>query len=118
MIGIILLMGLVTKNSILMVDRAMQNIREKNMTKDEAIKEAGLVRLRPILMTTFAMIGGMLPIALGLHGEISKSRSAMGIAVVGGLLVSTFVTVVLVPAIFSYIESFREWLNNIYKKIK
>lgn len=118
MIGLILLMGLVTKNSILMVDRAMQNIYQKNMTKDEAIKEAGMVRLRPILMTSFAMIGGMLPIALGLHGEISKSRTAMGIAVVGGLLVSTFVTVVLVPAIFSYIESLREWLIRIYQKIK
>ncbi len=118
MIGLILLMGLVTKNSILMVDRAMQNIREKNLDKDEAIKEAGIVRLRPILMTTFAMIGGMLPVALGLHGEISKSRTAMGIAIIGGLLVSTFVTVVLVPAIFSYIESLREWIIKIYKKIK
>lgn len=118
MIGLILLMGLVTKNSILMVDRAMQNIRDKNMSKDEAIKEAGLVRLRPILMTSFAMIGGMLPIALGLHGEVSKSRTALGIAVVGGLLVSTFVTVVLVPAIFSYIENLREWLNKIYSRVK
>ncbi|GIX41198.1 MAG: multidrug transporter AcrB [Leptospiraceae bacterium] len=118
MIGLILLMGLVTKNSILMVDRAMQNIREKNMSKDEAIKEAGIVRLRPILMTSFAMIGGMLPIALGLHGEVSKSRTAMGIAVVGGLLVSTFVTIVLVPAIFSYIENLREWLNRLYNRIK
>ncbi|MCS7204980.1 MAG: efflux RND transporter permease subunit [Leptospiraceae bacterium] len=118
MIGLILLMGLVTKNSILMVDRAMQNIREKGMTKDEAIKEAGMVRLRPILMTSFAMIGGMLPVALGLHGEISKSRTAMGIAVVGGLLFSTFVTVVLVPAIFSYFETLREKLSEFYAKIK
>lgn len=118
MIGLILLMGLVTKNSILLVDRAMQNLYSKNMTKDEAIKEAGLVRLRPILMTSFAMIGGMLPIALGLHGEVSKSRMAMGISVVGGLLVSTFVTVILVPAIFSYIESFREFLIRLYQKIK
>jgi HAE1 family hydrophobic/amphiphilic exporter-1 len=88
------------------------------MSKDEAIKEAGIVRLRPILMTSFAMIGGMLPIALGLHGEVSKSRTAMGIAVVGGLLVSTFVTIVLVPAIFSYIENLREWLNRLYNRIK
>ncbi|MFN3603303.1 MAG: efflux RND transporter permease subunit [Leptonema sp. (in: bacteria)] len=118
MIGLILLMGLVTKNSILMVDRAMQNIYQKNMARDDAIKEAGMVRLRPILMTSFAMIGGMLPIALGLHGEVSKSRMAMGIAVVGGLLVSTFVSLVLVPAIFSYIESLREGLLRLYQKIK
>ncbi len=118
MIGLILLMGLVTKNSILMVDRAMQNIHEKGMEKDDAIKEASIVRLRPILMTSFAMIGGMLPIALGLHGEVSKSRTAMGIAVVGGLLVSTFVTIFLVPAIFSYIESFREKMQKLYEKIR
>ncbi len=105
MIGVILLMGLVTKNSILLVDRAMENLRE-GMTRDAAIFEAGQVRLRPILMTTFAMIAGTLPVALGI-GEASKSRTAMGIAIIGGLVISTVVTLIVVPAIFEYIDRLR-----------
>ncbi len=110
MIGVILLMGLVTKNSILLVDRAMENMRS-GMERSAAIFEAGQVRLRPILMTTFAMIAGTLPVALGL-GEASKSRTAMGVAIIGGLIVSTVVTLVVVPAIFEYIDRFREFVEN------
>ncbi|MBX7059982.1 MAG: efflux RND transporter permease subunit [Leptospirales bacterium] len=112
MIGVILLMGLVTKNSILLVDRAMENMRHRGMDRDAAIFEAGQVRLRPILMTTFAMIAGTLPVALGL-GEAAKSRTAMGIAIIGGLFISTLVTLLLVPAIFAYIDRLREFLEGL-----
>ena len=117
MIGVILLMGLVAKNSILLVDHAVARLRETAegthapVTRAEAIAEAGRVRLRPILMTTFAMIAGTLPVALGI-GEASKSRTAMGIAIIGGLVLSTLVTLLVVPAIFEYIDKFREWIEG------
>nr|WP_236716050.1 efflux RND transporter permease subunit [Leptospira interrogans] len=111
MIGLILLMGLVAKNSILLVDYAMQAIREKGMSRNDAIYEAGLVRLRPILMTSLAMIMGTVPIALG-FGEAAKSRTAMGIAIIGGLILSTVVTLVVVPSIFGFIDRFREWISK------
>ncbi len=74
----------------------------------DAVIQAGRVRLRPILMTTLALIAGMLPIAIGLN-EASKQRTAMGVAVIGGLISSTLLTLVVVPAAFSYIERFRRW---------
>lgn len=114
MIGLILLMGLVAKNSILLVDYAMQAVRERGITRDEAIFEAGLVRLRPILMTSIAMIMGTVPIALGL-GEAAKSRTAMGIAIIGGLILSTLVTLIVVPSIFGGIDKFRDWLEGKFR---
>ncbi|MCE9500181.1 MAG: efflux RND transporter permease subunit [Leptospira sp.] len=110
MIGVILLMGLVTKNSILLVDYALQAIRE-GKSRDKAIYEAGRARLRPILMTSLAMIAGTIPIALGL-GEAAKSRTAMGIAIIGGLIISTLVTLIVVPAIFGYIDRLREFIES------
>lgn len=107
MIGCIMLLGVATKNSILLVDYTNQLLDEgKDMT--EAVIQAGRVRLRPILMTTLALIAGMLPIAIGLN-EASKQRTAMGVAVIGGLISSTLLTLVVVPAAFSYIERFRRW---------
>ncbi|PJZ27501.1 multidrug transporter AcrB [Leptospira hartskeerlii] len=114
MIGLILLMGLVAKNSILLVDYAMQAVRERGLTRDEAIFEAGVVRLRPILMTSIAMIMGTVPIALGL-GEAAKSRTAMGIAIIGGLILSTLVTLIVVPSIFGGIDKFREWIETKFR---
>lgn len=114
MIGLILLMGLVAKNSILLVDYAMQASREKGMSRNDAIYEAGLVRLRPILMTSLAMIMGTVPIALG-FGEAAKSRTAMGIAIIGGLILSTVVTLVVVPSIFGFIDRFREWIESKFR---
>ncbi|TGK01607.1 efflux RND transporter permease subunit [Leptospira langatensis] len=114
MIGLILLMGLVAKNSILLVDYAMQAIRERGITRNEAIFEAGVVRLRPILMTSIAMIMGTVPIALGL-GEAAKSRTAMGIAIIGGLILSTLVTLIVVPSIFGGIDRFREWIEGKFR---
>ncbi len=113
MIGVIMLLGLVTKNSILLVDFALEGVRS-GMSRNEAIKNAGIIRLRPILMTTFAMIAGTLPTALG-WGEAASSRTAMGIAVVGGLLVSTLVTLFVVPALFGYIDRFRESVESRFR---
>lgn len=105
MIGMIMLMGIVTKNSILLVDYAMQGIRS-GLDRNEAILAAGKRRLRPILMTTCAMLAGTLPLALGI-GVSAKMRQSMGIAIMGGLIVSTLITLIVVPAIFGYIDRFR-----------
>jgi HAE1 family hydrophobic/amphiphilic exporter-1 len=109
MIGIILLMGLVTKNGILLIDFTMQRINE-GRSVFEALMEAGPIRLRPILMTTFAAGGGMLPVAFG-HGEGGEARSPMGVAVIGGLLLSTFLTLVVVPCAFSFVEEYKSRFN-------
>jgi multidrug efflux pump len=102
-IGIIMLIGLVTKNGILIVEFANQR-KQGGMSKMDAIKFAAASRLRPILMTSPATILGILPLALG-FGEGAQSRVSMGIAVVGGMIFSTFLTLFIVPAIYSYISS-------------
>lgn len=111
MIGCVMLLGIATKNSILLVDRAVQLLRE-GRTSSEAMIEAGRTRLRPILMTTLALIAGMLPIALGLN-EASKQRTSMGISIIGGLISSTLLSLLVVPASFAYIERFRSWSRGI-----
>ncbi len=103
MIGIILLMGLVTKNGILLVDFTNTLRRRDGMERNAAILKAGPTRLRPILMTTFAMIFGMLPIALG-TGAGSESRSPMAVAVIGGLTTSTLLTLVVVPVVYTLLD--------------
>src|SRR5207237_7206639 len=105
MIGIILLMGLVTKNAILLVDGALQNIREGHSI-DEALALAGPRRLRPILMTSFAMAIGMVPTAIG-TGTGSEFRAPMAIAVIGGVITSTALTLLVVPVIFAGVERMR-----------
>jgi HAE1 family hydrophobic/amphiphilic exporter-1 len=113
-IGLILLMGLVKKNAILLVDYT-NTLRERGMPRREAILQAGPVRLRPILMTTFAMVFGMLPVALGL-GEGAETRSPMGISVIGGLLTSLFLTLVVVPAAYDLFDDWKVILKG--KKIR
>ncbi|MFE8605123.1 efflux RND transporter permease subunit [Archangium violaceum] len=102
MIGIILLMGLVTKNAILLVDGALQYLRE-GATVDEALMKAGPRRLRPILMTSAAMAIGMVPTAIG-KGVGSEFRAPMAIAVIGGVITSTFLTLLVVPVVFAAME--------------
>jgi HAE1 family hydrophobic/amphiphilic exporter-1 len=107
LIGLILLMGLVKKNAILLVDYT-NLLRERGLSRREAILQAGPVRLRPILMTTMAMVFGMLPVAAGL-GEGAETRSPMGIAVIGGLLTSLFLTLVVVPSAY---DLFDDWIER------
>ena len=111
MIGLVMLLGVAVKNSILLVDYAHQQITG-GMDRTEAIIAAGKTRLRPILMTTMALIAGTLPIAMALN-EASKQRTSMGVAIIGGLISSTLLTLVVVPAAFTYIDKFREWCRNI-----
>jgi hydrophobic/amphiphilic exporter-1 (mainly G- bacteria), HAE1 family len=104
MIGFIMLMGLVVKNGILLVDFANQVRREKGLSIIEALVEAGHIRLRPILMTTAAMVFGMLPMALALE---EGSDGTMGRAIIGGVLSSTVLTLIVVPVIYAMIEEFK-----------
>jgi HAE1 family hydrophobic/amphiphilic exporter-1 len=115
MIGFIMLMGLVTKNAILLVDFTNQ-LKARGRSTLEALKEAGPIRLRPILMTTFAMIFGMLPVALAL-GEGGEVRAPMAIAVIGGLVTSTMLTLVVVPVVYAIMDRFTSgrlvtWLGR------
>jgi HAE1 family hydrophobic/amphiphilic exporter-1 len=102
MIGILMLMGLVEKNAILLVDYT-NTLRNRGFGRDEAVLKAGPVRLRPILMTTFSMVFGMLPIAIGI-GIGSETRSPMAIAVIGGLLTSLFLTLIVVPVVYTLLD--------------
>ncbi|MBN3957538.1 efflux RND transporter permease subunit [Nostoc sp. NMS8] len=110
LIGIVLLLGIVTKNSILLVDYTIINMQE-GKTQRQALIESGVSRLRPILMTSFATIAGILPLALGI-GAGSEVRQPMGIAIMGGFTTSTLLTLVVVPVIFSYIDNFQNWIKD------
>lgn len=104
-IGIILLMALVTKNAILLIDYAEQ-LRAQGKNQYDALFEAGTRRMRPIVMTTIAMIAGMLPVAFG-YGEINKVRAGMGIATIGGLISSTMLSLVVIPCVYIFLDRLR-----------
>ena len=106
-IGIVMLMGLVTKNAILLVDFAIR-MREQGQTRTDALLHAARVRLRPILMTTLAMIFGMVPLAFALT-EGSEQRAPMGQAVIGGVLTSSLLTLVVVPVVYCYLDDLANW---------
>jgi HAE1 family hydrophobic/amphiphilic exporter-1 len=110
MIGLIMLMGLVTKNAILLVDFT-QKQKARGASTHDALLIAGPIRLRPILMTTAAMVLGMLPVALAL-GEGGESRAPMAVVVIGGLITSTVLTLVVVPVVFSLIEGLRDRMHR------
>ncbi|HZN46354.1 MAG TPA: efflux RND transporter permease subunit, partial [Ramlibacter sp.] len=107
-IGIVMLMGLVTKNAILLVDFAIR-MREQGMERSAALLHAARVRLRPILMTTLAMVFGMVPLAFALS-EGSEQRAPMGQAVIGGVITSSLLTLVVVPVVYCYLDDLAQWL--------
>jgi HAE1 family hydrophobic/amphiphilic exporter-1 len=107
LIGVMLLMGIVAKNAILLIDFAKW-AREKGMSRRDALIEAGRIRLRPIIMTTLALIAGMLPVAIG-HGEGADFRAPLGRAVIGGVITSTLLTLIVIPTIYEILDEFKEW---------
>ncbi|HSQ98436.1 MAG TPA: efflux RND transporter permease subunit [Sphingomicrobium sp.] len=115
LIGILMLFGIVAKNSILLVDFAVEMMNH-GMPKDEAIHEAGHKRAQPIVMTTVAMVAGMLPIALSITGD-SSWRAPMGMTVIGGLIFSTLLTLVLVPAYFSIAISIESRIGRLFHRL-
>jgi hydrophobic/amphiphilic exporter-1 (mainly G- bacteria), HAE1 family len=115
MLGITMLLGVACKNSILLVDYANQLIAS-GMSRADALIKAGKTRLRPILMTSMALIAGTLPVALGLN-EASRQRTSMGIAIIGGVISSTILTLVVVPAAFTYIDRVGKWITGLFKSL-
>jgi hydrophobe/amphiphile efflux-1 (HAE1) family protein len=113
-IGMILLIGIVKKNAIMMIDFALQAERLDGKPPHEAIYEACLLRFRPIMMTTFSALFGSMPIALG-HGAGSELRRPLGIAIIGGLLVSQLLTLYTTPVIYLYLERFSRWVGGSYR---
>ena len=111
MIGLIMLMGIVTKNSILLVEYVLVAMRTHGLSRHEALLDACQKRAQPIVMTTVAMIAGMLPIALG-FGADAGFRQPMAIAVIGGLLSSTLLSLLVVPVVFTYVDGLQRWLQR------
>ena len=115
LIGVILLMGIVAKNAILLIDFAKWAHKDRGLPRREALIEAGRIRLRPILMTTLALIAGMIPVALGL-GEGADFRAPLGRAVIGGVIASTVLTLVVIPTVYEIMEEWREHMLARFKR--
>jgi len=111
LIGIILLAGIVAKNAILLIDFAKWAREDRGLPLRDALIEAGAIRLRPILMTTFALIAGMIPVALG-RGEGAQFRAPLGVAVIGGVLTSTMLTLLVIPTVYEILDGARGWLAH------
>ena len=118
MIGFIMLMGVATKNSILLVEYAIVARRDHGMTRWEALRDACHKRARPIIMTTLAMGAGMAPIAFGLSAADSSFRAPMAMAVIGGLITSTVLSLLVVPAVFTYVDDIEHWLHRMVARIR
>jgi len=116
LIGVILLAGIVAKNAILLIDFAKW-AHERGTPLRESLIEAGAIRLRPILMTTFALVAGMMPIALG-RGEGSQFRAPLGVAVIGGVIASTLLTLLVIPTYYEILADMRESLFGFFRKKK
>jgi multidrug efflux pump len=115
-IGVILLIGVVKKNAIIMIDFALDVQRRENLTAQEAIYRAGMMRFRPILMTTMGAILGALPLAIGL-GEGSELRQPLGISIVGGLILSQVLTLYTTPVVFIYMDRFGKWSGRTWNRL-
>ena len=113
-VGIILLIGIVKKNAIMMIDFALQAERIEGKSPQEAIHQACLLRFRPIMMTTFAALFGAMPIAFG-QGGGSELRQPLGIAIIGGLLISQWLTLYTTPVIYLYLDRFARWVGRPYR---
>jgi multidrug efflux pump len=111
LIGVILLIGLVKKNAIMMIDFALDAERTKGLTSHQAIYEACLLRFRPIMMTTSAALFGALPLAIGL-GDGGELRRPLGIAIVGGLILSQLLTLYTTPVVYLYLDRFSLWVRD------
>jgi HAE1 family hydrophobic/amphiphilic exporter-1 len=114
MIGMIMLMGLVAKNAILLVDYT-NTLRKRGLSRLDALLEAGPTRLRPIVMTTASMVFAMMPVANKM-GEGAETRSPMGIVVIGGLLTSTLLTLVVVPAGYTVMDDFQQLVASLFRR--
>jgi multidrug efflux pump subunit AcrB len=112
LIGLLMLMGIVSKNSILIVEYAIMAQRDQGMSRFDSLIDSCSKRARPIVMTTIAMIAGMTPIAMGWAGDPSF-RAPMGVAVIGGLVVSTVMSLFIVPAMFTVVDDFQQWLARV-----
>jgi HAE1 family hydrophobic/amphiphilic exporter-1 len=109
LIGVMMLMGIVAKNAILLIDFAKWSHKDRGLPLRQALIEAGRIRLRPILMTTIALVAGMVPVAIG-YGEGADFRAPLGRAVIGGVIASTVLTLVVIPTVYEILEEWREWL--------
>jgi len=116
LIGILMLMGIVTKNSILLVEYAIVAMRDHGMGRLEALLDAGAKRARPIIMTTIAMIAGMVPIAVG-WGADTEFRQPMAVAVIGGLVTSTLLSLVFVPTFFTLMDDFQRIMSPLFRRL-
>jgi multidrug efflux pump subunit AcrB len=114
LVGVILLIGIVKKNAIMMIDFALQAERQEGKSPREAIHQACLLRFRPIMMTTFAALFGAMPIAFG-QGAGSELRQPLGVAIVGGLLISQWLTLFTTPVIYLYLERLARWIGRPYR---
>jgi multidrug efflux pump subunit AcrB len=110
-VGIIMLVGILKKNAIMMIDFALVREREHGVDATTAIGEAALIRFRPIMMTTMAALMGSLPLALG-YGEGGAGRQPLGLAVVGGLVLSQALTLYITPVIYGYLDGFGSWIGR------
>jgi HAE1 family hydrophobic/amphiphilic exporter-1 len=115
LIGVILLMGIVAKNAILLIDFAKWAKEKNGLSTRDALIEAGRIRLRPILMTTLALIAGMIPVALG-FGEGADFRSPLGRAVIGGVITSTFLTLLVIPTFYQILDEWRTGMQVFFRQ--
>ena len=118
LIGLIMLMGIATKNSILLVEYAIMARRDHGMTRLEAILDACHKRARPIVMTTIAMTAGMIPIAFALGAGDGSFRSPMAVAVIGGLLTSTVLSLLVIPVAFTFVDDIQQFFSKWFAKPK